>query len=85
MKKLVSMRRIDNFFTHEIILSTWQYSICFEFRQFSFKNVYYNFFSLLDLVSLCLIILFVILTCFHPETVLFPFGGVNLHNYLSTY
>jgi len=22
---------------------------------------------------------------FHPETVLFPFGGVNQHNYSSTY
>jgi len=25
------------------------------------------------------------LISFHPETVLFPFGGVNLHNYSSTY
>jgi len=25
------------------------------------------------------------LNSFHPETVLFPFGGVNLHNYSSPY
>ncbi|MFP4084987.1 MAG: hypothetical protein ACLFTF_09100, partial [Desulfonatronovibrio sp.] len=26
-----------------------------------------------------------LLNSFHPETALFPFGGVNLHNYSSTY